>query len=314
MQKFAMLFPGQGSQKSGMLAELAAQHPEVESTFAEASEVLGQGLWDIVQHDTEGQLLNQTHITQPVLLTASVAIWRLWQARQAPLPAVLAGHSLGEYSALVCGGVLGFQDAVGLVSQRGRYMQAAVPAGEGAMAAVMGLEPQQVSAICASTTTKEESEVVSVSSFNSPEQTVIAGTAAAVAQAITQCKEAGAKRAVPLPVSVPSHCALMTPAASQLAQELDKVEFAEPQIPIIQNVTGTSTEHSATIKENLIKQLYLPVLWSDSVKMIYQSGIRLAVECGPGRVLCGLAKRTEAELLCHSSDTPAELDNAIAAA
>ena len=315
-----MVFPGQGSQKVGMLAELAAQHKEVEAAFAEASEVVGEDLWQMAQADPDG-LLNQTRFTQPVLLAASVAVWRLWQALGGPAPVLLAGHSLGEYSALVCGGVLDYQEAVGLVHHRGKYMQEAVPAGEGKMAAIVGLEDSQIHALCAeaagtgaSANSDRKDEVVSPSNFNSPGQTVIAGSAAAVERAIELCKQAGAKRAMPLQVSVPSHCALMRPAAERLAAELAAVKFAEPSVPVIQNVSGKAETAPDRIRENLVRQLYEPVQWVETVRTMAGVGVRLAVECGPGKVLCGLIKRTEPGLACCGSDSPESVEYAIAEA
>lgn len=316
MKKFAMVFPGQGSQKTGMLAELAAAHEQVEATFAEASAVVGQDLWRMAQSDPD-KLLDQTRFTQPVLLAASVAVWRLWQERGAPTAAILAGHSLGEYSALVCGGALDFQDGVKLVHQRGCFMQEAVPEGEGKMAAVVGLDDSRLHELCteaakgAEAAGSAETQVVAPSNFNSPGQTVIAGHAAAVERAIELCKQAGAKRAMPLQVSVPSHCALMKPAAEKLQGELAKVEITAPTIPVVQNVSGHVCSEPDKIRENLVRQVYEPVRWVDSVHTIHKAGAELVVECGPGKVLCGLIKRTESKLACCGSDEPKALDYAI---
>ncbi len=306
MSKFGFVFPGQGSQKLGMLAELAGAHPIIEQTFAEASAVLSQDLWEIAQHDS-GNILDQTHITQPVLLTASYAIWRLWHQLGAPSPALLAGHSLGEYSALVCAGALEFADAVKLVHARGQFMQSAVPAGTGKMAAIVGLENYQINEICDEA---EEHQTVSAANFNSPGQTVIAGDAEAVDRAIVLCKEAGAKRALPLNVSVPSHCELMRPAAQQLAEVLNSVSVSAPQIGVVQNVNAEIASDPEQIKENLIKQLYAPVLWVDCVRVMHKTGLGKIVECGPGRVLCGLIKRIESELQCCGSDDLGSLESA----
>ncbi|MGB2281211.1 MAG: ACP S-malonyltransferase, partial [Pseudomonadales bacterium] len=231
--KLAFTFPGQGSQALAMLADLADQSL-VTDTFAEASNVLGYDLWDLVQNDDQGKL-NQTHITQPALLTASVALWRLWCAHNGQQPALMAGHSLGEYSALVCAGAISFTDAVDLVRARGEYMQAAVPAGTGAMAAIIGLADEQIAEACAASAA---GEIVAPVNYNSPGQVVIAGAKEAVERAMLACKEAGAKRALPLPVSVPSHCALMQPAAEQLAEKLSAIEVTMPDIPVIQNVNA----------------------------------------------------------------------------
>ncbi|MCB1671760.1 MAG: ACP S-malonyltransferase [Gammaproteobacteria bacterium] len=298
MRKFGFVFPGQGSQKLGMLAELADHHPELTDTFSEASSVIGQDLWETCQHDTTNNL-DQTEITQPVLLTASVAIWRLWKAAGAADPAIMAGHSLGEYSALVCAGVLDFADAVRLVHKRGQYMQQAVPAGTGAMAAIVGLEDYQIREVCQQVA---EGQVVSAANYNSPGQTVIAGDAEAVNRAMVALKEAGAKRALPLKVSVPSHCALMKPAADRLAADLEAIAFRPAAIPVVQNVNAEVATEANSIKQNLLGQLHQPVLWVDSIRLISQGGIRMLVECGPGKVLCGLIKRIEADIACFGSD------------
>ncbi|MFM1895089.1 MAG: hypothetical protein RLZZ385_163 [Pseudomonadota bacterium] len=292
MQKFGFVFPGQGSQKLGMLGELADQYPSIIDTFNEASAVVGQDLWEITQRDPHNTL-DQTQITQPVLLAASIAIWRLWQREQGPTPIILAGHSLGEYSALVCGGVLDFKDAVNLVRHRGEYMQNAVPLGSGSMAAIVGLDDYRIHEICAEVA---GDEVVSAANFNSPGQTVIAGDKAAVERAMDACKKAGAKRALPLNVSVPSHCALMKPAADLLAKELHAVQFQPAAIPIVQNVNAQITADPDEIKANLVRQLFNPVLWVDGIRLIHQGGVNKVIECGPGRVLCGLIKRISPEV------------------
>ena len=308
MQKFGFVFPGQGSQKLGMLSGLDKQSNIIRQTFTEASEVIGEDLWEISQHDGNNNL-DQTHITQPVLLAASTAIWRLWNQKQAPKPSILAGHSLGEYSALVSAGALSFTDAIKLVFLRGQFMQAAVPPGAGKMAAIVGLENYQIIEIC------DEAEaigVVSAANFNSPGQTVIAGSAAAVERAMQLCKEAGAKRALPLNVSVPSHCDLMKPAADELKKELAKIEIRQPSIAVVQNVNAEICEDPEKIRNNLIKQLCAPVLWVDCVQLISKAGIQKLVECGPGRVLCGLIKRIEPDMVCCGSDDDSTLDGAIA--
>jgi len=308
MNNIGFIFPGQGSQKLGMLAELAANFSVVEETFAQASTILDQDLWQVSQTDHNEQL-NQTDITQPVLLAASVALWRVWQDQQGSQPSILAGHSLGEYSALVCSGVLAFSDAIQLVHQRGLYMQTAVSAGTGKMAAIVGLDDDKIAGLCEQAT---QGQVVSAANFNSPGQTVIAGDVDAVERAMVLCKEAGAKRALPLNVSVPSHCSLMKPAAEQLQAELERVQFNSPQIPIVQNVNAQISEDPNLIKENLIKQLYMPVLWVDSVKYMRANGVEKLLECGPGKVLSGLIRRIEPQVSCFASDNPASLENAIA--
>lgn len=309
MGKFALVFPGQGSQKLGMLNGLAAEFPIVGETFREASAVLNQDLWEIAQHDSHNTL-DQTQMTQPILLTASVAIWRLWQQRGGPLPSIMAGHSLGEYSALVCAGVLGFVDAVNLLHHRGQLMQSAVAPGQGKMAAIIGLESCHIQEICAQAAA---GQIVSAANFNCPGQTVIAGDKDAVERAMLLCKEAGARRALPLSLSVPAHCALMRSAADKLALELDSVAFQPAAIPVVQNVDAEICKAPGIIKQNLIKQLYSTVLWEDSIQLIYKTGIDKTVECGPGKVLCGLIRRIEPELACFDSDAPQSLDQAIAA-
>ena len=310
MKNLGFVFPGQGSQKVGMLADLASGFSLVEETFSEASAALGEDLWQIVQLDAQ-QKLNQTDITQPVLLAASVAIWRVWQSLDGPQAAILAGHSLGEYSALVCSGVLRFADAVQLVHQRGRFMQSAVSAGSGKMAAIVGLDDKKITQLCEQAS---GGELVSPANFNSPGQTVIAGDADAVDRAMALCKEAGAKRALPLNVSVPSHCALMRPAAEKLQAGLDKVEFGKAQIPVLQNVNAQASADPEEIKKNLIKQLYTPVLWVDSIKAMREYGIERIIECGPGKVLSGLIRRIEPDIACSAVDESASLRGAIEAA
>ncbi|MDP3515931.1 MAG: ACP S-malonyltransferase [Pseudohongiella sp.] len=308
MQKFGFVFPGQGSQKVGMLNELAVVYPAIQETFSEASDALGVDLWSIAQTNTDG-LLDQTHITQPALLVASVAIWRVWQQLQGELPEMLAGHSLGEYSALVCAGVLELGDAVRLVHKRGQYMQQAVPSGTGAMAAIIGMDDNKIDEICR---TVAGEGIVSAANFNSPGQTVIAGDKMAVERAMLALKEAGAKRALPLNVSVPSHCALMKPAADQLANDLANVEFKRPSIAIVQNIHGRAVKEPGDIRENLLKQLYMPVQWVDSVYCMYDFGIGKLVECGPGKVLGGLIKRVQPEIEVFSTEAPDALVDALA--
>ncbi len=308
MHRFGFVFPGQGSQKLGMLAELATAHPEIEATFNEASDALDMDLWRVAQRDTDNTL-DQTQVTQPVLLAASVAVWRAWCAQQAPSPSIMAGHSLGEYSALVCAGVLQFTDAIKLVHQRGLYMQSAVAPGAGKMAAIVGLENYQINEICEQAA---QGQVVSAANFNSVGQTVIAGDVDAVERAMAMCKEAGAKRALPLNVSVPSHCALMQPAAEKLQQALNEVTFSSAVIPVVQNVNAEINSAAEEIKENLIKQLYAPVLWVDSVHLMRTAGVEKLIECGPGKVLSGLIRRIEPEISCFGSDDIQSLESAIA--
>lgn len=308
MHKFGFVFPGQGSQKTGMLADLAAQYTHVTDTFAEASDALGQDLWQIVRDNPDG-LLDQTHFTQPALLAASVAVWRVWLQRQGPLPEMMAGHSLGEYSALVCADVLDLRDAIRLVHQRGLFMQQAVPAGTGAMAAIIGMDDQRIDDICKSVA---GDEIVSAANFNSPGQTVIAGSRQAVDRAMAALKEAGAKRALPLNVSVPSHCALMKPAADKLAAELADVEFRKPSIPVVQNINGLAVRDCADMRQNLVKQLYMPVQWVDTIYCMRDFGIGKVVECGPGKVLGGLIKRIHPEMEAFSTEAPDALDDALA--
>jgi [acyl-carrier-protein] S-malonyltransferase len=281
----AFVFPGQGSQQLGMLSDLAEKYDIIKATFDEASQVLGYDLWDLVQNDAES--LNQTDKTQPALLTSSVALWRLWEQQGGDQPAYVAGHSLGEYSALVCAGVIEFADAVELVKLRGEYMQQAVPAGAGAMAAIIGLSDEQVVAACEAVS----EGVVSAVNFNSPGQVVIAGETSAVEVAMANAKEAGAKRALPLPVSVPSHCKLMVPAGEKLAERLNAIEFKEPAIKLVQNVTAQAVSDAAQIKSNLVSQLSEPVLWTQSIALLNELGVEKTVECGPGKVLTGLNKR-----------------------
>ncbi|GAJ66296.1 malonyl CoA-acyl carrier protein transacylase [Edwardsiella piscicida] len=282
-----MVFPGQGSQTVGMLADLAAQYPVVEQTFAEASEALGYDLWSLVQQGPAEEL-NKTWQTQPALLTASVAIYRVWQQNHGKQPAMMAGHSLGEYSALVCAGVLDFTQAVRLVELRGKLMQQAVPAGTGAMYAIIGLDNDAIAAACAEAA---QGQVVAPVNFNSPGQVVIAGEKEAVERAGAACKAAGAKRALPLPVSVPSHCALMKPAADQLAEALKAIAFHAPSCPVINNVDVTAATDADAIRDALVRQLYSPVRWTETVQLMAAEGVDHLLEMGPGKVLTGLTKR-----------------------
>ncbi|GGI77397.1 ACP S-malonyltransferase [Shewanella gelidii] len=287
MENVAFVFPGQGSQTVGMLADLAAENTIVVDTFNEASQVLGYDLWELVQNGP-AEKLNETDKTQPALLTASVAIWRAYKAANKPLPTVVAGHSLGEYSALVCAGVIDFVDAVKLVELRGQLMQQAVPAGTGAMFAIIGLADDAIAKACEDSA---EGDVVSPVNFNSPGQVVIAGEKNAAERAAAACKEAGAKMAVALPVSVPSHCDLMKPAADKLAEALKNIQFNSPSIQVINNVDVESPQSEEEIKNALVRQLYRPVRWSETVNKMGEMGVEQLVECGPGKVLTGLTKR-----------------------
>ncbi|GGY70561.1 malonyl CoA-acyl carrier protein transacylase [Cellvibrio zantedeschiae] len=307
-QNLAFVFPGQGSQKIGMLADLAANYPVVAQTFAEASQVLGYDLWDLVQNGAQEDI-NLTERTQPLLLTASVAVWRVWQEKNGVQPALVSGHSLGEWSALVCAGVVAFTDAVKLVQQRGKFMQEAVPAGQGAMAAIIGLDDALIIEACKNA---EQGEVVSAVNFNSPGQVVIAGTAAAVERASALCKEAGAKRALPLPVSAPFHTSLMKPAADRLAEHINATEFKAPQIPVVHNVSAQTETDPAKIKALMIEQIYSAVRWVECVNTMSQAGITATIECGPGKVLSGLNKRINAELTTLSIEKSEEVDAVLA--
>ena len=300
MKKFAMVFPGQGSQAVGMLAELAEQFSIVEETFKQASEVLGYDLWSLVQHGPADEL-NKTWQTQPALLAASVAVYRVWQQQYPQLqPTLMAGHSLGEYSALVCAGAIDFQDAVKLVELRGKLMQQAVPEGTGAMYAIIGLDNDSIIKACQNA---EQGEVVSAVNFNSPGQVVIAGAK----RAAVLCKEAGAKRVLPLAVSVPSHCALMKPAADQLAVSLESIAVKSPAVAVINNVDVKTENDAQAIRHALVRQLYSPVRWTETVEKMATNGIEVLVEIGPNKVLNGLTKRIADNLQAVSVNDPASL-------
>lgn len=308
MSKFAMVFPGQGSQTVGMLADLAAQFPIVEQTFAEASDALGYDLWKLVQ-EGPAEELNKTWQTQPALLAASVAIYRVWQQENGAQPAMMAGHSLGEYSALVCAGVLDFKQAIRLVELRGKLMQEAVPAGTGAMSAIIGLDNDAIAKACEESA---QGEVVSPVNFNSPGQVVIAGNKDAVERAGAACKAAGAKRALPLPVSVPSHCALMKPAADKLAIALQGIAFNAPQFPVVNNVDVKTETSPEAIRDALVRQLYSPVRWSESVEFMAGEGIQHLLEVGPGKVLTGLTKRIVDTMTAAAINDAASVSAALA--
>lgn len=302
----AFVFPGQGSQAISMLADFADDNI-VKNTFKEASDALGYDVWTLISEGPADKL-NQTNYTQPALLTASVALWRVLMANSDSKPSTLAGHSLGEYSALVCANVLELSQAVKLVQKRGEFMQTAVPEGVGAMAAVIGLDDQTIIDSCAKA---EEGEVVSAVNFNSPGQVVIAGNKAAVERAGILCKDAGAKRVLPLPVSVPSHCALMKSAAEALEKELSKMTFKSPDIPVINNVDVTIVTSEEDIKNALIRQLYSPVRWTETIEFLASNGCEQVLEVGPGKVLQGLLKRINKSIKCESVNDSASLTKAL---
>ena len=302
------VFPGQGSQAVGMLAELGQAHPEVGQTFAEAGEALGYDLWQRVQDGPEEEL-NRTEVTQPAMLAAGVAVWRVWRAQGGPEPARMAGHSLGEYSALVCADSLDFTAAVTLVAERGRLMQEAVPAGTGAMAALLGLDDAAVIDLCDQAA---GDEVVSAVNFNAPGQVVVAGHRDAVARVIAAAKEAGAKRAVELPVSVPSHCALMAPAREALAARLAEVEVRAPRIPVLHNADVAAYSDPAAIRDALARQVDHPVRWVETVEAMTADGLDRLVEAGPGKVLVGLNKRIARRMPARPVFDPDSLAEALA--
>jgi [acyl-carrier-protein] S-malonyltransferase len=281
------VFPGQGSQSVGMLTDVAAEYPQVQAHFDEAGDAISRPLWRIVSEGPDDELI-RTEITQPALLTASVALWTIWQAEGGDAPVCLAGHSLGEYSALVCAGALAFSDAVRLVHRRGQLMQAAVPQGQGAMAAILGLDDEQVEAAC-----REITGVVSAANYNAPGQVVIAGATDPVKVAADRCKELGARRATLLPVSGPFHCELMRPAQEAFAADLQAVALQEPQIPVVQNVDASVAPDLATLRRHLLEQISHPVLWTACVRTMVSRGVDRLVECGPGKVLGGLIKRID---------------------
>ena len=294
--KKAILFPGQGSQTIGMMADLAGAYPLVKTLFHEASDLLNIDLWNLTQEGPIDQL-SQTEHTQPALLVSGVAAWRVWQHLEGEQPAVMAGHSLGEYTALCCAGAIDFKDAVTLVRDRGRYMQDAVPAGEGAMAAILGLDDDNVKAVCEQISA---TELVQAVNFNAPGQVVIAGTSQGIELAVAAMKEAGARRALPLPVSIPAHSSLMSPASERLAQRLDTIKISIPGIPVIHNCNVQIAESAEQIKTNLVQQLDSPVRWVECVQAIQKLGVNHYIESGPGKVLSGMVKRivSDAELAC----------------
>lgn len=306
MSKTAFIFPGQGSQALGMLADFA-DRPAVRQTFQEASGALDLDLWALSQ-DGPKDALNQTENTQPLLLTAGVALWRLWEQSGGPRPDLLAGHSLGEYTALSCAGVINLGDAVRLVRTRGQLMQQAVAEGEGKMAAILGLDDEQVRTACEQAA---QGGVVEAVNFNAPGQVVIAGSADAVERAIAACKEAGAKRAMPLPVSVPSHCALMKPAAEKLAETLNATRFHAAEMPVVNNVDVAMETAPEQIRDALVRQLHSPVRWVETVQALKEQGVTHVYECGPGKVLCGLNKRIDREMTAAALETGDAFDAAL---
>ena len=307
-QQLAFVFPGQGSQSLGMLADLASVHPQVRDSFAEASEGAGVDLWALSQQGPEEQL-NQTEFTQPALLAAGVAVWRAWQAQQGPAPALLAGHSLGEYAALVAAGALSLADGAKLVRERGRLMQLAVPAGTGAMAAVLGAEDELVAEVCAAVSADD---VVVPANYNSPGQIVIGGAAAAVDRALAELAARGVRKTVKLAVSVPSHTPLMREAANRLGEVMNSLHWREPSLPVVQNVDGEVHDGLQSIRDALVRQLYLPVRWTDCVQALAARGATRIAECGPGKVLTGLAKRIDKSLDARALGAPADFDAALA--
>lgn len=309
MSAIALTFPGQGSQSIGMLADLAESFALVQQTFEEASDALGVNLWALAQQGPAEEL-NRTQNTQPAMLAAGIAVWRVWNEQGGVAPKMLAGHSLGEYSAMVAAGVIDFDDAIKLVAERGRLMQEAVPQGVGAMAAILGLSDEQVREVCAKAA---QDEVASAVNFNSPGQVVIAGNASAIARAVELAKEAGAKRALPLDVSVPSHCSLMQGAADELFAQMQAMTFAKPQIPVIQNVNVASSEDVEQIKKLLKEQLYSPVRWVETIQTMAQNQVEAVIEAGPGKVLSGLCKRIDKQLAALPVFDGASLEKALEA-
>lgn len=307
--QLAFVFPGQGSQSVGMLVGLADQYPIVSETFAEASLGAGVDLWKIAA-DGPAEVLNRTENTQPALLAASVAVWRVWQAQGGPMPSMLAGHSLGEYSALVCAGALSLHDGAALVAERGRLMQAAVPAGVGAMAAVLGGDDAVIAEVCREVA---GDEVVAPANYNSPGQVVIAGNTAAVDRALEKLTGLGVKKTVKLAVSVPSHTALMREAADSLAERMQAIEWRMPSLPVVQNADARACDNLDDIRDGLKRQLFMPVRWSDCVRELASAGVTRLAECGPGKVLTGLGKRIDRSLEGRAIGSPDNLDAAISA-
>lgn len=303
----ALVFPGQGSQAVGMLAELAELHPAMKATFQEASEGAGVDLWALSQGGPE-EMLNRTEYTQPALLAAGVAVWRLWNGQGGPMPSVLAGHSLGEYTALVAAGALSLQDGAHLVRIRGQLMQDAAPSGTGAMAAVLGAEGALVEAVCAEAS---GAQVVVPANYNAPGQIVIGGDAAAVDRALALLQEQGVRKTVKLAVSVPSHTPMMREAANRLAQTMAGLDWTLPALPVVQNVDAKAHDSVDAIRDALVRQLYLPVQWTGCVQALTARGVSRIGECGPGKVLAGLVKRIDKSLDARALGTPADFAGAI---
>ncbi|WP_458526384.1 ACP S-malonyltransferase [Onishia taeanensis] len=306
-QSLALVFPGQGSQQVGMMRELAERYSVVRTTFEEASDALGYDLWHVVQ-EGPAETLDATACTQPALLTASVAIWRVWQELEGPRPGAMAGHSLGEYSAMVCAGVLPFAEGVRLVKLRGEAMQEAVPVGTGGMAAILGLADEAVEQACREAA---QGEVVAAVNYNAPGQVVIAGGKAAVERAIALCQQAGAKRALPLPVSVPSHCDLMRPAADRLASAMADIDMRPPRYTVMQNVDAQAHADVDTLRTRLVEQLYQPVRWTSCIETMAGQGAEVFIECGPGKVLTGLGKRINRSIKGLAVNDPDSLESAL---
>ncbi len=307
MSDFAFVFPGQGSQSVEMLTDLAGRHEQIRATFEEAGRLLDTDMWRLVTEGPEEEL-NRTELTQPAILAGSIALWRIWEALGGPKPAKLAGHSLGEYSALVVADAMDFETAVTVVSERGRQMQAAVPSGQGAMAAILGLDDEVIEAICREVA---EDQLVAPANYNSPGQVVIAGDSAAVERAMHKCSEAGARRTVILPVSVPSHSHLMKPAADAMTEVLAGVEIRSPRIPVIHNSDVAEHAQPDDIRAALVSQLCSPVRWTESVRAITGGGIMKLAECGPGRVLSGLGRRIERSAEWVALEQPEAIEQTI---
>lgn len=306
-ENLAFVFPGQGSQSVGMLGELADQYSVVKETFDEASDVFGRDMWQLAC-EGPAEDLSKTEITQPIMLIAGVAVWRAWQSVSDVRPAMMAGHSLGEYTAYVCSGAISLAAGVSLVKTRGELMRDACPGGAGKMAAILGLDDEATVAVCKNA---EEGEVVQAVNFNAPGQVVIAGHSNAVDRAIIRAKEAGAKKAMPLAVSVPCHSALMKPASESLAEALMATDFRQPDVPVINNVDAKVELDPQRIREKLVSQLYSPVLWVDSVKAMAEQGINLTIECGPGKVLSAMNKRIDRKVGVVSLQDPTLFNKAL---
>ena len=311
LDDLAFVFPGQGSQKIGMLAAAADAHASVMQTFDEAADALEYDLWSLIQSGEQEQL-NMTETTQPALLACSVALWRSWRAAGGAAPATMAGHSLGEFSALVCAGALRFPEALRLVRERGAAMQSAVPVGEGAMAAIIGLDDEQIDSACRQAAASSGDTVAAVN-YNSPGQVVIAGKTAAVDAAIELCKEAGARRAMPLPVSAPFHTELMRPAGDRLAEVLETISVSAPDIPVVHNVHARAESDPVKIRALLVEQIFSPVRWTACVQAMMGRGVERMVECGPGQVLGGLNRRIDKSLSSYTIEEPSDFTQTLEA-